>query len=395
MSKRAIICGGSIGGLFAASALQKRGWDVHVYERSPEAMSGRGAGIVTHRALIDALIAVGANTRGLGVEVGERIAVDRAGRRIASLEHPQVVTSWDHIYHVLRKLIPDERYHVGRDVMGYRQNKSTAAVILDDGTAATADVVIGADGFQSTIRAQMLPQVRPEYSGYVVWRTQADEQDLTSDPLRDIFGAFTFYAPSGSQILGYPIAGPGNDLRPGHRRYDLVWYTPADPQRLAQMLTDAHGTQHALSIPATAISEATLTQMRREAAATLPQRFVQVFATGQRPFFTPIYDHHSPIMATGRVALLGDAACVARPHVGMGVTKAANDALDLARALDMPKVEDGLRSYSEDRTQAALAAHHRGRMMGGWIFSDEAANGDTEINPRLAQIMELTAAAVD
>ena len=68
MAGHAIIAGGSIGGLFAAAALLRAGWEVDVYERSPVPLAGRGAGIVTHPELIMALEAVGADTSALGVE---------------------------------------------------------------------------------------------------------------------------------------------------------------------------------------------------------------------------------------------------------------------------------------------------------------------------------------
>jgi 2-polyprenyl-6-methoxyphenol hydroxylase-like FAD-dependent oxidoreductase len=53
--RTAIVVGGSLGGLFAANLLLRAGWDVHVYERAGEPLSGRGAGIVTHDSLFRAL----------------------------------------------------------------------------------------------------------------------------------------------------------------------------------------------------------------------------------------------------------------------------------------------------------------------------------------------------
>ena len=55
MTKHAIVSGGSIGGLFAATALLRAGWRIDIYERTAEELSGRGAGIVTHEKLINAL----------------------------------------------------------------------------------------------------------------------------------------------------------------------------------------------------------------------------------------------------------------------------------------------------------------------------------------------------
>lgn len=393
MSKRAIVNGGSIGGLFAAAALQKRGWDVHVYERVPVELAGRGAGIVTHDVLIEALDEVGADLGNLGVEVRERVAFDKSGARVATMPYDQIVTSWDHIHQKLRALVPDDHYHLGKQLDRYEQTGGGVVAHFMDGGSVEADVLVGADGFRSAVRQQMIPQVQPQYAGYVVWRALAHEADLPQDVLDHIFPTFAFYAPSGTQIIGYPIAGAGNDLRPGHRRYNFVWYSQASDQVLDAMLTDASGHRHGISIPPPLIRDDVLADMRAEAEGMLPAAFVSVLDRSERPFFTPIYDHHSPIMAEGRVALAGDAACGARPHVGMGVTKAAQDALALARHLEAG-VLPGLQAYSAERVPASQKAHDRGRMLGKWIFEGSDGNMDGSAHARLDDIMQLTAVTV-
>src|SRR5918911_3599227 len=101
--KRAVIIGGSMSGLFMAAFLRQIGWDVDVYERSRVELIGRGAGITTHPELLDALEKSGAGTRDLGVTVETRIALDRAGRVIASKRLPQILTSWDRLQRLLRQ----------------------------------------------------------------------------------------------------------------------------------------------------------------------------------------------------------------------------------------------------------------------------------------------------
>jgi 2-polyprenyl-6-methoxyphenol hydroxylase-like FAD-dependent oxidoreductase len=148
-----------------------------------------------------------------------------------------------------------------------------------------------------------------------------------------MFDHLAFCLPAGEQMLGYPVAGPNNDLRPGRRRYNLVWYRPADEIALARLLTDETGTLHALSIPPPLISRAVIADMREAAAAVLAPQFRALIRLIDRPILQAIYDIESPRMAFGRVVLIGDAAFVARPHVGAGVVKAAQDALALMRAL--------------------------------------------------------------
>ena len=390
MARHAIISGGSIGGLFAAAALLRAGWTVDVYERSDMELAGRGAGIVTHDNLIAAFQAVGADLADLGVQVQDRVAYDKSGGVVSVLPFPQVVTSWDRIHQILRRLIPQGHYHLGRHVTGYSQDGTGVQAHFADGSTLHADLLVGADGFRSAIRAQMLPEVVPQYSGYVVWRALAHESNLPPAIHEGIFPNFAFFAPSGTQIIGYPIAGLGNDLRPGQRRYNFVWYKPVPAETLHGMLTDADGNHHPVSIPPPLVRAEVLEDLRRAAIAQLPAPFVDILAHSERAFFTPIYDHHSPIMHDGRVALSGDAACVARPHVGMGVTKAAEDALALAA-----HAEGDLAGYSAARVPASLRAHLQARHLASLMLYPDPANSDGAHNRHLDEIMRLTATTVD
>lgn len=397
MARTAAVIGGSIGGLFAAAALRRTGWQVQVHERVGVALSGRGAGIVTHPQLLDALVQVGADTSDLGVQVHDRVVFDRDGERVVTLPYPQIVTSWDRMYQTLRRLIPDEAYHLGEMLADYVEDADGVSLTFESGARARVDLLVGADGFRSAVRARMLPQVQPAYSGYVVWRALAQEADLSPEMRDRVFDVFGMFMPQGTQIVGYPIAGENNDLRPGHRRYNFVWYFPVSPDDLTDMLTDASGQTHAMSIPPPLVRDDVLARMEQTAARVLPDVFRHVLAKSERPFFTPIYDHLSPSFAKGRVALSGDAACVARPHVGMGVTKAAQDALALARHLDGldGDVGGGLQAYSAERVPASRLAYQRSQMLGRHMMLGPMQGDpmDGRHNPNMDEIIRLTAIA--
>lgn len=394
MQGHAIIVGGSIGGLFAALFCLKAGWRVTVLERTPVELSGRGAGIVTHDELRRLLLAAGASTDDLGVPVAERVAYDRAGGVVARLSLAQIVTSWDRVHSLLRALLPEGAHRLGTGVTGYTEDVHGVTVRTATGETLRADVLIGADGFRSAVRAQMQPQVQPLYAGYTVWRALAPEAALSPQTRTEVFPHFGLYLPTGSQIVGYPIAGPGNDLRHGHRRYNFVWYLPVAAEALDDMLTDADGTRHTLSIPPPLVRDDVVARGEAMAADLLPPPFVEILSKSERPFFTPIYDHVAPVFAQGRVALLGDAASVARPHIGMGVTKAAADAEALARHLaagaDVPAA---LAAYSAERQPAAVIAVETSRALGRMIFAPPPGtdNPDGRANPHLAPLMADTA----
>lgn len=395
MTRKALINGGSIGGLFAAAALQRAGWDTEVFERTPVELSGRGAGIVTHPPLIEALRAVGVDLSDLGVPVSERLVFDQAGAVVGRLEMEQIVTSWDRVHSGLRRLIAPGRYHAGANLVGFSEEADGVTARFEDGSERRGDVLIGADGFRSAVRAQLAPEVQPRYAGYVVWRTLAAESALPQALRDQVFGAFGLYLPDGLQFVGYPIAGPGNDLTPGARRYNFVWYLPVPEAELDEMLTDASGQRHSLSIPPPLVREEVVARMMAVARARLAKPFVQILELAEKPFFTPIYDHLSPRFAAGRVALSGDAACVARPHVGMGVTKAAEDALALARHLGAGSdVVAALAAYSAERRPAAERAWARSQSLGALIAGD-GRNPHGACHPAQERILRETAVMVD
>ena len=89
-----------------------------------------------------------------------------------------------------------------------------------------------------------------------------------------------------------------------------------------------------LSIPPPLIARDVSRRCARRPTRVLAPQFNAMVGLCEQPFLQPIYDLEVPRMAFGRVAILGDAAFVARPHIGAGVAKAAEDALALAEALD-------------------------------------------------------------
>jgi len=368
--RRAIVVGGSIGGLFAALLLRQGGWDVHVCERVAAPLSGRGAGIVTHPQLWRILERLGLNPHAeFGVAVQRRVTLARDGTVAGTLDCPQVMTSWDRLFRMLRGAWPDERYSLGEELRSVVSGGEGVVARFGSGAVREAELLVGADGFRSTVRAVCMGDAAPRYAGYVAWRGLIAEAEMPARAHSDLFEHFGFCLPEGEQMLGYPVAGEGNDLRPGHRRYNFVWYRGAgEADALPDLLTDEAGHVHALSIPPPLIRGAVVEAMRRAADATLAPQFSAVVRATRQPFLQPIYDLESARMACGRVALLGDSAFIARPHVGAGVTKAAEDAWALAAALDDEgDVAAGLVRYEAERQPAGRRVVQRARHLGAYL----------------------------
>jgi 2-polyprenyl-6-methoxyphenol hydroxylase-like FAD-dependent oxidoreductase len=369
-TRRALVIGGSMAGLFTALRLRQDRWDVAIFERSEVELSGRGAGIVTHPELRAALQAIGIGPiADLGVEVLRRRTLDTQGRIVGEQDCPQTETSWNRLFQLLRDAFPAERYHLGKDLTHVEQGRGKVQAEFADGTAATGDLLVGADGFRSTVRAQFLPDVQPLYAGYIAWRGLVPEGLLSAATHRDIFAYFAFCLPPGEQMLGYPVAGPGNDLRSGHRNYNWVWYRPASEDTvLPRLLTDRNERAHALSIPPPLIALAVIEEMRAHAEETLAPQFRELVRLTEQPFLQPIYDLEATGMAFGQVALVGDAAFVARPHVGAGVAKAAQDVFALTAALAQEgSIAAALRRFEAERLVIGRRIIQRARHLGAYL----------------------------
>jgi 2-polyprenyl-6-methoxyphenol hydroxylase-like FAD-dependent oxidoreductase len=215
----------------------------------------------------------------------------------------------------------------------------------------------------------VLPQVRPLYAGYIAWRGLVDEAALSPQTHAAIFDAMVFALPEHEQFISYPIAGPDNDLRAGRRRCNFVWYRSADEAgEFRRLMTDADGRAHPLGIPPPLVRPDVIASLREAACALLPPAIEEVVRRTPQPFLQPIYDVDTTRMAVGRVAILGDAAFFARPHVAAGVTKAAEDAMALADALrGSDDVASALTEFEHGRLPVNRRIMARGRVLGGYL----------------------------
>ncbi len=399
-SKSAIVIGGSLGGLLAANMLHRAGWDVHVYERVAEALEGRGAGIVTHPELMTALAMAGVSIDDtIGISVQERVTLNLDGSVQRKQPLPQILTAWGRLYSVLKSAFPKDRYHNGKQLASFAQDEHGVTASFSDGSEARAALLVAADGVRSAVRSSLLPQARPMYAGYIAWRGLVEEAALSERTLQELFPYFAFGLPPQEQMIAYPVAGKNNSVKPGTRRFNFVWYRPAEESTtLKDMVTDSTGKVWSDGIPPPLIRASILAQARQAAREVLAPQFAEVVEKTESLFFQPIFDLESSQLSFGRVALLGDAAFVARPHCGMGVTKAGGDAVALVRALSgASSVASALQAYDQERRafgefivgharalgaymQAQLLTAHE-REMAERYRSTEAVMRETAVSP--------------
>lgn len=386
-SRHAIIVGGSMAGLFSALLLQKAGWRVDVVERVGSELSGRGAGIVTHPELFDVLDRIGIDqeTARVGVAVAGRRVFRRDGSIARELPLPQILTSWGRLHNLLRQSLAAETIHHGCTLTGIEEGRDAVTARFADGSLRRADLLIGADGIFSTVRSFFVPDVTPNYVGYVAWRGLVEEAALSQATREALCDHFSFSLPDGEQMLGYPVAGRDEAMEPGRRRYNFVWYRPAAADgALRELLTDVDGVRHPLSIPPNKIRPEVTTALREDARRLLAPQFAEVLEKTEQPFLQAIQDFETPRMALGpRTVILGDAAFVARPHVGMGVTKAAADAQSLADALaETDDLAGALARFERKRLPYGAVVIRRGRELGSYMQAQLLSDEERELAER-------------
>lgn len=377
MAKRAIVIGGSIGGLFAGLLLRRIGWDVSIHERAGEELGARGAGIVTHDELHAALSLATERNDAIGISVANRIVLGSDGSVVCETPRPQILASWDRVWQRLRAC-SNEIYRHGSTLSSFDQNGQSVVAHFADGETLAADILVAADGIQSTVRKQLFPDAKPLYVGYIAWRGLVDETELSPQTKECLFSSFGFCLPPHEQMLGYPVDGPDIGGR-ASRRYNYVWYRPAAPDHeLQHLLKGSDGRQYIGAIPPDRLHPDIVAQMRRDADRLLAPAFAEIVEKTHQPLLQPIVDLETPAMTNGRVVLMGDAAFVARPHVGMGVTKAAGDAMTLASLLAAHKIDDALATYGTERLAYGQRIVRRARHLGAYMQAQLLSRDELE-----------------
>jgi 2-polyprenyl-6-methoxyphenol hydroxylase-like FAD-dependent oxidoreductase len=384
----AIIIGGSMAGLFAGTMLYRQGWHVEIFEQAEGPLGVRGAGIAGHAELSDVLAACGIDEpRPPAVDVAGRHAYDRKGQLIQFYAHPQYMTYWRNMFRLLFNRFPATHYHGGVSLEALEIRGNRAEVRLSNGRVESPDLVIGADGLRSKVRSVLAPSARPRYAGYFAFRGLVPEASLSARFRRDVFDKYVFIFPQDGQFCGLPLCGPGNEMEAGLRLYTYLWYKRAVGAERADLLTDVHGTVHAESIPPPLIRPEHFGRLTALAAATLPAPFDETVLRASQHIFQPIFDMESEQIVFANVSLVGDAAFVARPHVGIGVLKAGQDALALCRALaDNSDIAASLAAYEQARLPVGRNAVRLARYLGRFIelgHDGPAADPTLQLSPEL------------
>ena len=350
------VCGGGIGGLFAANALIACGLHVDIYEQA-SVLGEVGAGVFMtpnslrhlYRLGLGSAVEqwgarVGANSRYLrddGTPIAAVQVTDSSGWNATFGMHRADLVEF------LAKALPPGTVHTGHRCIGYEENGDTARVTFANGAAAEADVVVGADGIHSELRPYVYPPSRPVFHGTISYRGVVPHERIPDWPN----DAWLMWLGKGKHFLTFPV-------RAG-RLINYVGFVPADEEM--KELWSAAGDPAVL---------------RREFVGWDPC-IATVLEQVQTTFRWALYDREPlPGWGKGRLTLLGDAAHPMLPHMGQGANQSIEDGMALATILshaDRKSAPIALRAYERLRRER-VAEVQRGSRQNGLRYDSMYAN---------------------
>ena len=392
MNKKAAIIGGSMAGLFAANFLQRINWDYTIHEIVSEPLSGRGAGIATYNELAELVKLTTGFNKTLGTKCSERIVLDDKNNIIFKTKYPQVFTSWQYLYDILLSNINKNNYFLGDECINIIKNNNETNVKFKNGKVIKADLVIIANGIRSKLK-KLVDNNEPEFAGYIGWRGLVDEGNLSKKTFDLMSEYFCFVLPQNQQFLTYPVAGSGQDgLKIGKRRINWLWYKPITNKKYNELLIGKSGKIYEHGIPPQEIKDEFILSLKDEAKQKLPNSGIELLEKTEQILIQPIYDLRSEKMVKDNLITIGDCAFTARPHAGMGVTKAALDCFDLVKYLSEiseNNLNDKLKIWQSKRVKEGFFLVNKSREMGSYITN----NADITM-PENKKVLEETAVSI-
>ncbi|BCI54538.1 hypothetical protein NIIDNTM18_38160 [Mycolicibacterium litorale] len=331
---RAVVVGGSIGGLTTALLLRRLGFDVSVFERTPEDLDGRGGGIVLHSETVRWFAECSdQHPEQVSTSTHHVQYLDAHNAVVHTEPLAWTFTSWGTFHRALLADFGREHYHLGECATGFDEDADGVEVRFASGRRERADLAVFADGVTSTARARFTPSAQLRYAGYVGWRGMLPESRVSTETFDLLHDAITYSFAPHTHLVAYPIPSPDGGLAVGQRLLNFVWYRNVAPGDLADLMTDTGGVPAAVSLHPGAVQDRHVDEMRRVATDLLAPAAAEVVSRTERPFLQAVFDVGVSRMALGRAALLGDAASTARPHAAAGTAKAAANAWALFDAL--------------------------------------------------------------
>ncbi len=343
VSGSAVVVGGSLTGLAAAIALARIGVRVTVLEQTLRFDRG-GTGLGVDRGLLAAVVGTDPRT-------------DHDQPHLPVIVTSRETSTWHAIRAWLVGLaarVDGLQVREGVRVTAIAQAANSASAIAGEETF-TADVLIGADGYRSTVRAVVDPDnVFAPYAGFLIWRGLVSEHALPARATHARVEGGVLPFPEVARLIAYHVPGADGSVQAGERQFTFAWY---DASRTAWLRANGalrvDEVQH--SIDSSSIDDGLRHELRAAARRGWTGTALDIVlrAIDDRIIFgTPLTEYYPQRLVNGRVAILGDAGHVASPMVGHGLALGWLDAHALAVAVAAEGRPNG----------RALAAYERARL---------------------------------
>lgn len=337
MNGRAVIIGASYAGLSTAATFRAKGWEVIVVEKSTD-LSRSGGGVVVQKQMADYLENHGiAHPRITAVPARMRRMFQPDGSVLDLPETAVAYTAWDTLLKEIEETVGSGNIHRGCTAETIETDSSGVIVTFADGATTEADLVIAADGIGSGIRRVLLPEEYPTYAGYVAWRGMVPESVISTKMKEHCTDSLCTFTGRSTNIVVYEVPGEDGSVEPGKRRINWVWYRNVQAgSALHTLLTDRTGQRHRATLSRGQIPNRLDGEIREAAKEELLPHFSVIVEETPELFVQAIFDYQASALVFDRTVLIGDAACLVRPHIGAGTAKAVDDAIKLADAIAGP-----------------------------------------------------------
>ena len=245
--------------------------------------------------------------------------------------------NWQDVYQNLYRRIDSSNYHNNTAVQRIHKIDDVYQVETSTGVTYPADLIIAADGVDSTIRAQLLPDCHPEYTGYIAWRGLVNELNPDENPGFDQH--IPYYVFPQGHLLLYNI--PANNYQEtGQTQLNWLFYENRPGMDPNALLIDKDQKQHTRSLPAGSLSQTHISYLHELAERVLPKPITTLIRQTQHPFLQAIFDFQLPSYKNNHIIFVGDAASTLRPHTASGVLKALTNGIALTNLIE--KNQEGI-----------------------------------------------------
>ena len=353
--RKILIAGAGIGGLVAASCLMKAGHEVEIYEQAPE-LGEVGAGIQLSANPMQVLndIGLGPSVSAISVrpqayvfrlfdsgEVVQQFALAEEHQRLHKAPYNQIHRADFHelLAAKAREFKPDV-VHLNKTAVGFEESDEAVTLKFADGTSATGDMLVGADGVKSVIRAQIAGEVKPVYTGDAAWRVTIPTERLPADFMDEVMSVWM---------------GPG--------RHAVCYYI-----RGGELLNFVGCVETPEASEESWTARFPWEQFDADFDGWHPDiRTVVSLADRDQCFRWSLYTRPAlSEWSTNRATILGDAAHPTLPYLAQGAAMAIEDGAVLTRAL-----------AQEDTIAGALRLYHRNRTVRTTRIVDQSMQNRT------------------